>query len=192
MIIRRKSIFHFLQYLSSSRLWDYMPFLRVRNGLYSCFFTVGESVVFGSGLNFMCADRKEMATVKIGKNTSFDRGTLIDISAPVTIGDNVWISANVCILNHIHKVDGKEDKHLQPLIFTDGIDIGEDAWIGYGAIILPQVNKIGQGAIVAAGAVVTKDVEDYAIVAGNPARVIKYRGETGKASDLKQSQIENL
>lgn len=54
-------------------------------------------------------------------------------------------------------------------------EIGSDVWIGHSAIILAGCRKIGHGAIVGAGAIVTKDVPDYAIVAGNPARVIKYR-----------------
>lgn len=52
--------------------------------------------------------------------------------------------------------------------------IGERAWIGYGALVLPRVS-IGEGAVVGAGSVVTKDVAPYAIVAGNPARVIGER-----------------
>lgn len=54
------------------------------------------------------------------------------------------------------------------------VDIGNDVWIGYGAMI-PNNIKVGDGAIIAAGAVVTKDVPPYAIVGGVPARVIKYR-----------------
>ena len=54
------------------------------------------------------------------------------------------------------------------------IVIGDDVWIGACAIILKGVT-INNGAVIAAGAVVTKDVEPYAIVAGNPARIIKYR-----------------
>jgi phosphonate metabolism protein (transferase hexapeptide repeat family) len=54
------------------------------------------------------------------------------------------------------------------------VDIGHDVWIGHGAVILPG-RRIGIGAVVAAGAIVTKDVAPYAIVAGNPARVIRQR-----------------
>lgn len=54
------------------------------------------------------------------------------------------------------------------------IVIDDDVWIGYGSIILSNVH-IGQGAIIGAGSVVTKDVPPYAIVAGNPAKIIKYR-----------------
>ena len=54
------------------------------------------------------------------------------------------------------------------------VNIGNDVWIGARVTILPGV-KIGNGAIIGAGSVVTKDVPDFAIVGGNPARVIKYR-----------------
>lgn len=56
------------------------------------------------------------------------------------------------------------------------VEIGHDVWIGHGAIIMPGI-KIGHGAVVAAGAVVTRDVEPYAIVAGIPARFLKWRFE---------------
>lgn len=55
------------------------------------------------------------------------------------------------------------------------ISIGHDVWLGYNSIILPSVRKIGNGAVVGAGAVVTKDIEPYSVVVGNPARHVKYR-----------------
>ena len=54
------------------------------------------------------------------------------------------------------------------------VTLGHDVWVGHGALVMPGVT-VGTGAVVASGAVVTKDVPDYAIVAGVPARVIKYR-----------------
>ena len=60
-------------------------------------------------------------------------------------------------------------------VATAALDIGDDAWLGARAIILPGCRRIGRGAVVAAGAVVTRDVPDYALVAGNPARVIRFR-----------------
>jgi virginiamycin A acetyltransferase len=55
------------------------------------------------------------------------------------------------------------------------LEIGHDVWLGHYSIIMPHVRKIGTGAIVAAGAVVNKDVPPYAVVVGNPARVVRYR-----------------
>lgn len=55
------------------------------------------------------------------------------------------------------------------------LEIGDDVWLGNNCTILGKVKRIGTGAVVGACAVVTKDVPDYAVVAGNPARIIKYR-----------------
>jgi phosphonate metabolism protein (transferase hexapeptide repeat family) len=63
--------------------------------------------------------------------------------------------------------------------------IGHDVWIGHGAIVLPGRN-IGTGAVIAAGAIVTKDVPDYAIVAGNPARIVRQRFPDGIAARLRE------
>lgn len=68
------------------------------------------------------------------------------------------------------------------------ICIGNDVWVGYDSIILPRVSKIGDGAVIGSGAVVTKDVPPYAIVAGNPARIIKYRFSEKKIEELLSSK----
>jgi len=74
---------------------------------------------------------------------------------------------------------------------ANNIDIGNDVWIGHNAIILPSVSKIGHGAIIGAGAVVTKDVPPYAIVVGVPARVIKYRFDQKTINNLLETKWWN-
>src|SRR5260221_345194 len=90
---------------------------------------------------------------------------------------NVSIANNCKFVNPDHictdwrKPIGLQGKPQPKIVIED------DVWIGINAIILPKVT-IGRGAIIAAGAVVTKDVEPYAVVGGVPARLIKYRFDT--------------
>ena len=87
----------------------------------------------------------------------------------------VSFELDVIIQSTNHLFDSRlTPMRLQGKTEDDPIVIGDDVWIGARAIILPGVH-IGRGAIVSAGAVVTDDVPEYAIVAGNPARVIKQR-----------------
>lgn len=66
------------------------------------------------------------------------------------------------------------------------LEIGNDCWIGANAVILPKVSSIGNGAVVGAGAIVTKNVPPYAIVAGNPARIIGYRFDSEMIKRLEE------
>lgn len=98
----------------------------------------------------------------------------IGVRGPIKIGKNTIIGPGVSMHseNHVFK-DIDKPIRLQGEERI-GIIIGEDCWIGSRAIILDGVN-IGKGVIIAAGAVVNKDVPDYAIVGGVPAKVIRYR-----------------
>jgi virginiamycin A acetyltransferase len=81
----------------------------------------------------------------------------------------------------------KQDRLHRPPLY-----IGHDVWIGEWAIILPNVNTIGNGAIIGAGTVVTKDVPPYTIVAGNPAKVIGKRFDEQTIEELERLQWWNL
>lgn len=76
-------------------------------------------------------------------------------------------------------------------ISKGNIVIGDDVWIGYGATILSGIN-IGQGAIIAAGAVVANDVPPYSIVGGVPAKIIKYRFDNTMIDELLKIDFESL
>ena len=106
--------------------------------------------------------------VSIG-HSSVDNGAWVYALAKITIGDNVCIGEDVRLLTGSHDV---ESPHFDLVIKS--ITVGDNVWIATGAIILPGV-KIGEGAVVAAGAVVTKDVEPWTVVGGNPAKFIKKR-----------------
>ncbi len=66
--------------------------------------------------------------------------------------------------------------------------IENDVWVGHGAIILPAVTRIENGSIIGAGSVVTKNVPPYAVVAGNPATIIKYRFDQETIDKMQETQ----
>jgi len=113
--------------------------------------------------------------VKIGRYCSFANGThVININHPMTLKSGHPF--------FYHPGYGYVEEDLRP---RTHIEIGNDVWIGENAIILSGVSKLGDGAIVGAGAVVTKDVPDFAIVAGNPAKIIRYRFDKDTIHKLK-------
>jgi maltose O-acetyltransferase len=106
----------------------------------------------------------------IGSRTFINFGlTALDV-ARITIGDDVQFGPNVQLLTPTHPTDA--DLRRAKWEAASPITIGDNAWIGGGAIILPDV-VVGENAIVGAGAVVTKDVPANTLVVGNPAKVIR-------------------
>ncbi len=118
--------------------------------------------------------------VHVGRGSRISRSVLIDDSRPdlITIGKNVWITAGCQLLCHQRNLkEYQKDKPVmdctliyKPIIIKDG------AHIGIGSIIMPGVT-IGKCAVVGAGAVVTKDVPDYCLAVGVPAKIIKNLAE---------------
>lgn len=90
----------------------------------------------------------------------------------VTIGCRVLFGPNVQIYAATHPLDGAVRQGTAGPEYGRPISIGDDVWVGGAAVICPGVS-IGEGAVVGAGSVVTRDVEAFTVVAGNPARVIR-------------------
>lgn len=104
--------------------------------------------------------------VKFGKNIIINAGCLMMSAGGITIDDGAMLAANVQLISNNH------DLFQRSVITCKPIHIGKNVWIGAGATILPGVT-VGDNAVVGAGAVVTKDVEPWTIVGGNPARLIR-------------------
>ena len=112
----------------------------------------------------------------IGKGTKIAATVDIDQSAPelITIGKNVWVTRGVMLLCHQRNLAQYEiDKPVMDCdLIYQPIHIKDGAHIGIGAIIMPGVT-IGKGAVIGAGSVVTRDIPDYCVAVGVPAKVIK-------------------
>lgn len=149
------------------------------NNQLGCTFKLGDKSIFEGTFFF---DRPN-AKIEIGDRTFIGSGTKLVAASNITIGSDVLISWGCTIVDHnSHAVKFEERKSdvvnwgqgkkdwtyvkIEPTIIEDKV------WIGFDVKILKGI-KIGEGAVIAAGSVVTKNVEPYTIVGGNPARYIK-------------------
>ena len=162
-----------LSLIFSSRLFSFPGFFALRQAFYCWAFgfrdvKVEENVWFTD-------IHKPTSGLRVGRNVVFQRESMVDCSANVEIADNIVLSRGAILFTHAHNVHDKSRPWRTQGETYHPIKIETDAWIGARAIILASVSVIGTGAIVGAGSVVTKNVEPYTIVAGNPARVIGRR-----------------
>lgn len=140
--------------------------------------------------------------ITIGYGTYGGCFNTVNIPEGTSFGNYCSIAQNVKIFRANHP---KEYFTLHPLFYNPvmgyvkkdmlhrpNIEIGHDVWIGDWSIILPRVSKIGNGAIIGAGSVVTKDVPPYSIVAGNPAKIIGKRFPDEIINKLEDTQWWNL
>ena len=117
-----------------------------------------------------CCINNAVGDVTMGDNTRI--GIHCTIIGPVCIGNNVNLAQGITVTALNHNFADTSRRIDEQGISTNPVVIGDDVWIGANAVILPGVT-IGRHVVVAAGAVVTKDVPDYCVVAGVPAKVIK-------------------
>lgn len=143
--------------------------------------TIGQNSIIAGHLQVFAHD----GGIRIGDWFYLGRGSSIWSAAEVIIGDRVLVSHNVNIHDtNSHPFDAearfqqtksivtKGHPRTNPGIVSTPVRIGNDVWIGYSASVLRGVT-IGEGAVIGAASVVTRDVEPWTVVAGNPARVIK-------------------
>ena len=121
-------------------------------------------------------------TIKIGDGTEIGEKCRISIINSLEIGKKVLFSPNVYITDCDHEYRNVDMPVIDQGIVQKGqkVYIGDDSYIGINAVIIGNV-KIGRHCVIGANSVVTKDVPDYTVVAGNPAKIIRqYNSETGE------------
>ncbi len=153
----------------------------------------GPHVVFEGGVRIWHPDRVHLGdnvyvghdamlkgyyrgTLRIGDDTWVGQGVFIHAAGDVTIGRAVGVGPFCKFLTSFHGEAGRDVPILAAPIEFRAIVVEDDCDIGVGSVILPGVT-IGRGAQIGAGSVVTKDVPAYAIVAGNPAKLLRFRGD---------------
>jgi acetyltransferase-like isoleucine patch superfamily enzyme len=144
-----------------------------------CAVQVGPQSLINGTISF----ERSNASLQIGRNTAVNGGTMLVLADRISIGNNVWISFDCLMLDHdghasdpaVRRQDLPDFLQGRPknwsVVKKSPISIEDDVWIGARAIILKGVS-IGRASVVAAGAVVTKDVPAYSIVGGSPATII--------------------
>lgn len=113
-------------------------------------------------------------SIKIGNDVFIGMFCIIDGTGGVVIGNGVAISYHTCIVSASHKYGDLSAPSGEQGFTAKGVSIGDNAWIGAHVSILDGAS-IGEGAVIGAGSVVTGDIPKFAVAAGVPARVIKYR-----------------
>ena len=140
-----------------------MPFTPEYDALVNELFdgNIGDGSRVMPGLTGVCFDH-----VKVGSNVVIMNNCLMMSRGGITIEDNVLIAANVQLISNNHDLYDRAVLQCKPVL------IKEDAWLGAGVSVLPGV-CIGKHAVVGAGSVVTKDIPDYAVAVGSPAKVVR-------------------
>jgi acetyltransferase-like isoleucine patch superfamily enzyme len=138
----------------------------------------GGTVEIGSGVHLhrdVTIQTGQGGSVTIGDDTHVQpRCQFSAYVGATTIGKRVEIAPNCAFYPYDHGVDLYTPIRGQPLQTRGGIVVEDDAWLGFGVVVLDGV-RIGKGAVIGAGSVVTSDVPDNAIAVGVPARVVKNR-----------------
>ena len=114
----------------------------------------------------------QMGGICLGSGSGL--GVNCSVHGPLKIGDNVMMGPDVTILTHTHNIERTDIPMGQQGMRVAEVVIGNDVWIGMRVVIMPGV-KVGNGAVIGSCAVVTKDVPDFAVVGGVPAKIIKSR-----------------
>lgn len=145
----------------------------IRRKAYTRRFNAGKGLMVEYDVNISRQHYLD-GSISIGNNVLLAKHVFIDYSGNVSIGNNVTITNGVIIETHFHPFHS--DYHEPEEIVTPtNLRIEDGALIGSRAIIMPTCHRIGRHARIGAGAVVTKDIPDYAVAVGIPAKVIRYQ-----------------
>jgi acetyltransferase-like isoleucine patch superfamily enzyme len=142
--------------------------------------TIGKKCNIGANSYIYCWNEYQHGSTKqnlkgtifIGNNFNATRALTIQCCQKISIGNDVLIASNVFICDYNHGIQNLEIPYLNNELFLAEVIIEDGVWIGQGASILAGVH-IGKKSIIGAGSIVTKNIPEYSIAVGNPAKIIK-------------------
>lgn len=140
---------------------------------------------YGNNLRINGSVIGDLSILHLGNDVNINPNCTVIGEAPIFIGDYFHCGMNLTIISSNHNYMGTKIPYDSSLMSSE-IRIENFVWIGHNVIILPGIT-IGEGAIIGAGAVVSKDIPPLAIAAGNPIKVIKYR-DSNHFNDLKNKE----
>lgn len=140
--------------------------------------SLGDKVMFKEGVR-ICPTHPG-ASISIGNWTTIGHHTFMFAKTEIIIGENCLIAPFCYLIDNDHGIEPGQLIREQPMLAAP-IYIGNDVWLGAGSVVTKGVT-IGDGAVIGARSVVTRDVPANAIVAGSPAKLIRYRGEGDTAT----------
>ena len=151
---------------------EQLPYIRGKGQLL-----IGNNVYISGkiGIGFASSPTLESPTLRIGNNSFIGHDCMFQMRKNITIGDHCLLAGGIIIQdNNGHPLDPQSRKANQPVSDDEvhPVIIKDGAWIGRRVMILKGVT-VGENSVVGAGAVITKDIPDNAVAAGNPAKVIK-------------------
>lgn len=168
--------------------WQTPTKIKKRQEAYRKHYGFGDNVRVQYGVSLIC-EHYSVGKISCGKNVLFARNCDIDYTGDIKIGNHVSISEGVKILTHNHST-GMEKTDLEKGCILTPLTIHDNVWIGARAIIMPGVREIGRGAIISADSYVNSKIPPYAIVMGNPAKIIGFRMSIDEIVEYEKSHYE--
>jgi acetyltransferase-like isoleucine patch superfamily enzyme len=161
---------------SGSRLYEPMLVSNPR------FIHIGHNVSIrqGARIEVICSNNKRTPALTIGNNVNIEQNVHLVCHSKLIIGNDVSITGNCAIVDVTHPYLNIHDpKKIGDRILDEDsfVEIGDGSFLGFGTLVLPNV-RVGKYCVIGAHSVVTKDVPDYCVVAGNPAKILRRYDKT--------------
>ncbi|MCA1824001.1 MAG: hypothetical protein ABR520_10270 [Mycobacteriales bacterium] len=159
-----------------------IPGVRTLRARWLCSLLRAPGLKVGSGVRLDCSHPQLLGRLRLGRDVELGAGTVLDVSGGLVIADETTLSEGVMILTHEHAISDRSRHWRMQSIDARPVVIGRGVWLGARAIVLGSARTVGEGAVVGAGSIVTREIPPFAVAVGNPARVVGWRGRDARVA----------